>query len=473
MIGISTEQNTTNLIPAIQCGVSEFLIIETSYANSQKWADGFKEVLEKRQIHCDKIILNSNEDSDIIAISEKIKTKIKDKESCIWNVGGGQKPQQFAIWQVFQERKNKDKICYANPATKNLEWWEYKEEKLKNRLESIDVILTAAEILKTFGYVIKENAKTELIYKKGQATIILKKEIKDLLKYDEFREFLFRLPAQNFEQIDEDLKYNINEIKNILQNKSENIISYIKSKILYFPDKNNVDSFSRYLKNSIFLKKEKDKIIKGEFFNIIRGEIAPVSVPIDNKELKNKLNINKLNVSKDTLKNISNFDRTAFYFEQIIVQRIKQLLDTTEHKVIEAYANLEIAKQTNQGEQAAEYDVFCVTNRGTLFAFDAKTFDFEKKDSDARLHNLSQAGGRYVNFYPVIPYDLKDVNKDFFPKKLKELPEKLTKRGIKFYVVADNENDNFKIVQNNNIIERSEGNQAIECKILNENALKS
>ena len=147
-----------------------------------------------------------------------------------------------------------------------------------------------------------------------------------------------------------------------------------------------------------------------------------------------------VNLTQEDFKQITGFDKAAIYFEQIIIQRVKQMLEEDKnHHVVEAYANLRVAKIDNPGEVIAEYDILCATNKGTLFALDAKTFDFERKDSDARLYNLSQAGGRYVKFYPIIPYDPEDMDEDFFSESLKSLPKKLKKRKMDFYVIADSQ----------------------------------
>lgn len=447
MVGVSTEQNIANIIPAIQLDIKKFIIIESSQAHDKKWAKGLEEVLKKRKIIVDFIILNKDEDSHITKISEKIKQKLDAEPSSpiVWNVGGGQKPHQFAIWQTFNERKKEDIVCYANPFTKKLEKWYYENQNLEfDDTQNTSVHLSAEEILTIFGYSIKNNNKTELIYKKGQV-INLKNPTKDLLSYDDFREFLFRLPSINTPNTDEESRYTVEDVlRKLISNKSR-FEKKIKQRLSTLPLKNFAslnaqESLSATLRNFLIGKRNKDgTITRQTIYNLLLDAPQVNKITIKDKALKEILSSDFLKIEQQTLEKISEFKKTSFYFEQIVVQRIKALLDSedTKHNIVEAYANLEISKSGNEQEQAAEYDVFCVTDKGMLFAFDAKTFDFERKDSDARLHNLLQAGGRYVNFFPVIPYHPEDVEKDYFPQKLRELPEKLKKRGIKFFVIAD------------------------------------
>lgn len=433
MVGVSTEQNTTNLIPAVQLEVSQFIIIETSIAHTKGWSNGLKYVLKERNICVEQIVLAPEEDNDIEQISQKIKEKIGTSTPVIWNVGGGQKPHQFAVWQTFQERKGNDVVCYANASTKKLETWHYKNDQLVfDDSKPTCVHLSAQEILTTFGYNI--SGKPELIYQRGK-DIVLEKKTCDFMRYPEFREILFRLPA-NAQQNTEDSKYNITDFIELLQSKADIIETAIAKKLSKLTYKALDESNKKNIANAI----------KKQLFDTRSGELKKcllqknnTQIEIKNEELKSKIG-SSITVDQNTFKKITKHEKAAIYFEQIIIQRVKQMLEEDKnHHVVEAYANLKVAKTDNRGEVTAEYDILCVTNKGTLFALDAKTFDFERKDSDARLYNLSQAGGRYVKFYPIIPYDPEDMDKDFFPKSLKSLPERLENRRMEFFVIADSQ----------------------------------
>ncbi len=97
MLGVSTGQNITNLIPVIQKNCKKIILLETSSAIRNSWSDGLKKVLENRNVEFESINI-SGFDIDI----EKIKNKLLDyfdnfKEPIYLNIGGGQKPQQIAI----------------------------------------------------------------------------------------------------------------------------------------------------------------------------------------------------------------------------------------------------------------------------------------------------------------------------------------------------------------------------------------
>ena len=466
MIGVSTGQNITNLIPAVQNRISKFLLLETATAKRAEWSDGISKVFEARKIGFETLDLTGI-DSDIVAIKNKVGAEIKNHgEPIVWNLGGGQKPQQIALWEIFKERnetnKIKDVVCYANQDSKPcLEWWEYTAAGLENHPEPITVNLSAVDILTTFGYTVKLNPKTELVYQRGR-NINLQKETKDLLGFKEFREYLFKLPNINPEKSDAEQQRNINDIAAELLSKQSQFEESLKNRLSSLGTKSfDTEPKLKTLVNSLrkFLigKVEKNgKITKGEIVKLLRQELDVKNIEVQDESLKTAIGNSTIKIQNNLLGEISGFNKTAFYFEQAVKQRLKNLLDTVEHNVIEAYANLEIAKKGNESEQAAEYDLLCVTNKGTLFAFDAKTFDFERKDSDARLHNLSQAAGRYVNFYPVIPYDAADINETYFPAQLKDLPFKLKARGIPFFVISDTTLDAANwIKKNENLIEIS------------------
>lgn len=472
MIGVSTGQNITNLIPAVQksMSVDTFVLLETSTAKNKHWSDGFLGVLEKRQIKFEQLSLEGI-GSHISEIQKKLLARFSsEKEPLIWNLGGGQKPQQIPIWEVFKYRNEvlhiSDIVCYANQDdTGLLEIWEYQNGNLTTRSEKISVDLSAENIFNVFGYGVK--GKPQKIYERN--TRINFSKTQDLFVYQEFRQYLFEI-ADFYSNKRED-NFTIHAIKNIVSKHS----SEFDAEILKIIQSRNIFQKNVAIRSLILGSKNN----KGLLENKLRESSSEFEFKLQDPNLKKQISqivahdtdtmpdgiVAKLGLLKNT---------TGDYFEKILIDRVKQKLEsTTEHNVIEAYANFEIEKD---GQQIAEYDILCVTEKGTIIALDAKTFSFEKKDIDARLYNLEQGSGFYRSFSAIFPYDTADFEKEWF-KPIKRLPFDLSKRRLPFYIVDDTSNANFWIKQENDTVIKThnkpeKGNTGwLECRTW-ENFLK-
>lgn len=449
MIGVSTGQNITNLIPAVQQGmmVTKFVLLETSTAISRKWSQGLLDVLEQRKISVECISLEGI-DSHISDIQKKLFDRFeKEKEPLIWNLGGGQKPQQIPIWEVFKMRNEKlnisDIVCYANqddPEKGSLEIWEYQNGNFTTRKEKISVDLSAEEIFKVFGFGFLEQPQ-KIYDRKSNVSF---SQTQDLFVYQEFRQYLFEVASFYSNKRDDNVT--IYDIKNIVSRYS----SEFDKEILDIIQSQNIPQKNVAIRSLILGSNKKKGLLESKLresssdfkFKLQDENLKSLICQIipDNGEYMPNDIVYKLGLSKNT---------TGDYFEKILIDRVKAKLEsTTEHNIIEAYANLKTEKN---GQPIAEYDILCVTQKGTIIALDAKTFSFEKKDIDARLYNLEQGSGFYRTFSAIFPYDTADFEKEWF-KPIKTLPFDLSKRRLSFYVVNHSENSNFWIRQENDTI---------------------
>lgn len=445
MIAVSTEQNTVNLIPAIQLEVNELILLETSFANEQKWSAGLVEVLEARGINVIRILLEKEEDNRIDLIAKNLleQTEII-KEAVILNIGGGQKPQQMALWQIFNLSGRKgDLVCYSNPSTRKIEKWTKSESELIFSEENINIKVSAAEILKVFGKTIKRPGLS--FYKKNCSLKV--QNAKDLFKYNEFCQYFYSLSGLRTTVSNQE-SYTIQEIKTKLNaiKKEEILKNEIIEKLDFYTAKRNMENY----KNSVLSVKNKtiSYIIKN-FSNQMNLEPVMINEPeflnelkvLGYKEKSINLNFELINLLLQSYERKS----PASYFEEVLTQRCKHILETTDHEnfVYEAYSNIE----TSSGE----YDILLVTVWGTLIALDAKTFDVDKKDADARLYNLIMSGGRYVEWLPVFPFDPESVS--FMSSKLRNLPLTLKNIQKKFFVISDNYQSDYVYTANNEEIQ--------------------
>jgi hypothetical protein len=475
MIGVSTGQNITNLIPAVQQGmkVTKFVLLETSTAISKKWSQGLLDVLQKRNISVECISLEGI-DSHISNIQTKLSDTFKDEKApLIWNLGGGQKPQQIPIWEVFKTRNEKmnipDIVCYANQDdTGILEIWEYQNGNLNTRTEKICIDLSAEEIFKVFGFSFKE--EPQLIYQKQKSLSF--EYIPDLLKFQEFRQLMFRLPVQNQETINKPLTFQF--VKDILSKEKTSIADLLIrasiNLISILQKENGIDNFknnTNYQSNKSLQALNRTNFIR-EFTELIKQNVPFETIGVVNDELRNSIQSNNLEITEACLKALTNgkYHKTSFYFEHIVIQRVVNLLQSTNHNIVQAFANLKTEKN---GQLIAEYDVLCVTEKGTIIALDAKTFEFEKKDIDARIYNLEQGSGFYRKFSAVFPYDFEDIEHNWF-KPVRQLPFDLMKKGLKFYVINESSNHNFWVKNENGTVLKTKNKPTeagwIECKVL-------
>lgn len=164
MIGVATKQNAINVIPAIHenYNVGEFIYIVTPSANDGGWANGSVQVLNDRNIKCmpnNWIRLNNENESRIDKILSIAKKKLeiyKNDTPIIINLGGGQKPQQFALWSLFtilHQLKRNVKGCYFNFSNGKLEEW-YFSDNLTPKYKELKIVnlLSITELASLSGY---------------------------------------------------------------------------------------------------------------------------------------------------------------------------------------------------------------------------------------------------------------------------------------------------------------------------------
>jgi len=473
MIGVSTGQNITNLIPAVQesLKIDNLILLETATAHKHNWSSGISNVLERKKIKTEAIKLDVIDDN-INEIIKIVNTRISGiQEKIIWNLGGGQKPQQIAIWELFKKRNLENKIpdivCYANQDDKGiLDIWVYENNKVIQKTENIDVKLNAKDIFEVFGCQVIRNPKK--IYERNKISDF--ENILDLFEYKEFREYFFKLPQVSYEiqRRPLTLEFIIETFQTEQVVVSEKFYDTISNMISKLNSKNlNIITDSE-TRRRIYMSSIKKTNLLGFFYDLLKKHIPHPNIELDNQKLKDLLKKNQIVINNDLMMELSNekYKKAAEVFEVIIAQRVKNLLETKKHNVIEAYTNFEIEKF---GRTVAEYDVLCVTNKGTIIALDAKTFNFESKDIDARLYNLEQGSGFYRTFSAVFPYDFEDIGKDFF-KPIQDLPIQLNKRHFSFYIINDSRKSNFWIKKNVAYIEKSltkPGDEGwVECKTL-------
>lgn len=452
MVCVSTQQNTTNVLPAINLDVKSILIVETSKAHNEKWSDGMIKVLKKRGFDVlSPILLTKEQDSRIDLIQKKLENELPKSYEIIWNLGGGQKAQQLALWQTFIFRKvaEKDEIaCYANPDNHHLEMWEYNtnNRQMEFTYSELNSNLSLYEIFCIYGYQADVHESDRIF---PQNINDNKSLLDKLMEFEQFREYFFKIPTISYGNPDNQYKFSRDDFSDIIKKQNKELTKVIETWIDLKISNRETLSIQEFKNLSLGIK----NLIRDFISDIFNKEMKYNSIAINMNlqlllhEITNK-EIKYLEYSNDFVKDVFQAKKISFFFEKIIVDRLQKLLINYKHNIFEAYQNINIYKDN---KIVGEHDVILVTKWGTIISIDAKTYDLEQKEYDARLLNLREGAGRYVKYIPVFPFFVEDMEKDYFPTKLKDLLLKLSENRIKFYTYNYYENNLTVTYQNKEI----------------------
>jgi len=370
MVGVSTEQNTTNLVPFAQFSGDRFILLETDEARNAKWSNGVACVVkEHRNKECDIVPIGAGD--NLVCTAEVLAKVTEHLPSVCWNFGGGQKIQQIALMNFFTKRLQQGKrdwACYTEPKTRLTHIITATNEGIfQNTSTPTNASLTLAEILFTFG--------NRLGSKSGQC--------------------LWRRDVPMKEQ---------NTVPSILTDEQ----------LAWFYDDQKRQDMFRY------------------------HDLTQTSPPSDAQ------------IYPD------GSTKLGEYFEKVVQHLVtcfvKEHPET--HCINEVWANVRVFP-LDQKVEMAEYDVLLVTNFGTIIPLDAKSYEFKRKDEEARLHNLRRVSGRYTTIWSVFPYFRKDLERDSHLQtnrdwnQLLRRPLELAERGSSMLAVSENGITSFSIRKGN------------------------
>lgn len=173
MVCISTQQNTTNLVPFLQHDFNSMVLLETDHAKEKNWSLGLQKAISQRNKEVK--IYSVNQGTDLTHMINIIREIVCDYERVCWNIGGGQKMQQLALLRVFQERlavKKTDWACYADPGTKKIFTIEGSHLSLTSSEELIRAEITLDDILTVFGLQKRESNKPLLLWQRKEPNLL-------------------------------------------------------------------------------------------------------------------------------------------------------------------------------------------------------------------------------------------------------------------------------------------------------------
>lgn len=444
MVGISTKQNTTNLVPFLQFNFSTMLILETNHSKKNHWGKNLKKVINSKdkEAKCENI----GEGDNLAEMIEIIRGFIQDEEIICWNIGGGQKLQQTAIMQLYQERlqnNKKDWACYADAGSRKLFIITKENGQLISNSQTITARIKLADILTIFGLHLKEGCAEKLLWDNDRQEGSDLEDIsnRNFVNFTDTHErqkmfswFMKIVDLQDIGNAGEFYKIPRKLYEFIKQTRQWPgiLAEFIKT------EKNRKSSKHKH--DSAVISKIPKQLFEEILPKILKEELwasedtIPESLKAEYEKCKPKKPADKLKYLKKIFPN---------YFEAIVQYIIQSTLKKAKnHHVCQAWANVRAADSTDK--ETGEWDIVLVTSFGTLIILDAKTGIFPQKDEHARLYNLEKSSGVYGEFHVVFPFFWDDMKEDgFFAgcdakwQKQRSTPLTLSERSSKFMAVMD------------------------------------
>ena len=444
MIAVSTAQNVINVVPALQEQVSQFVFIETPFAQNKDWSNGATEVLNNHEIAVrEPIKLCDEASTSIDLLEERLKNYVNQNtdHQIIWNLGGGQKIQQLAVWRIFSDRVRagmNDRACYEDAHSHKIVWFHRQKSDLGSYAEKIDSDLNINELIRIFNF--RFNDSGELLYHQKESYAL--KEPDNFFAYREFREFCFNAAAfgpkekektenkLSLQWFDEKLKDSKEKIADTLEqafsNGKINLGNLIREEYRRNPLNQIANITTKRIAHEI---KHTDNTFQWQFRN---AKLIELLKPLIN-------NTDKAGFSD--FEQITGFKGFGRYFESILSAYIQQLAQQyPDNAIQEIRTNVRVGDSTDQRE-IAEHDILIATRWGTIFSLDAKTFSVKQKDRHARMYNLFRSAGIYGRIAFVFPAFHEDLSTDYYPEDLRALGYELKQSNQPFYVYTDTETD--------------------------------
>jgi hypothetical protein len=138
---IATGQNLANLIPCLQLGATEVVILETP--GMREAAGNLKRALKHRGIAVHCIPFDDASPEAIISSAEKIASSNLGEEPLVFNTTGGNKLMTLAITREMKALANEPHLVYADTANDRLVWLAPMPavELMKDTLNLNDILL--------------------------------------------------------------------------------------------------------------------------------------------------------------------------------------------------------------------------------------------------------------------------------------------------------------------------------------------
>ncbi len=478
----STGNQTINIIPALQFGIKNTVIISTDYAEESRLTKRLIDLMEKRKINVSTEKIVNHEEKNVKMLTEKLIMLSRQYNKVVWNISGGQKIPTVALHDAFQKRIaagfSDDMILYVegnDPAI-----WYYGKDFRTESVRS-SVALELDELLKLSGSRIYEATK---IYPSDSADTKRNLEAgsKALIFYkssDLFREAFFSLMSPP-EQMPRSMKALEKQIKDILNNIKPNVdklplkksgYENFEETIIYAVQQINNSKTIQEAKDGINKLKiiEKPKEIYNDYWNSIKRACIDsakkmltenreplISQKINNANKKQlisqiqdiggevKASTEEILYRNDVIK-FSSIGGNADLFEWMVsasvidsVRKHPEIRDC----ISEVHWNVKTQKSSaGNAKHDSEIDVVITTKYGTLIVLEAKTYDFSgdtAKSKESIAYKKSGPFAKAIIVGPLIRTIVKEKGNGekevppYIKGKTKDQEETANQNGIEY-----------------------------------------
>lgn len=447
LVGITTEQATANLVPALILGVGWYRAVDSAKAEKDAWGVGLARLLEARLGPDRHARVSLGEASTIEAIMAVVRDAIAQspERPRAWCLGGGTKPHQIAIWRLFVERFNAghtaDLAVYAEPSKREtfligLRRDDTGQLHLVETSLPTGVSLEVSEVLMAFG---REGVRPQgrSLPPLPVVTPETEAEITRFRSDAVYRQRWFGLsvsgPGAYLASQQGTLQELLEALRTDLPRKTllAQMVSAIGAERLRI----------RPLKDPEYLghwppRRPSDggpwwsfplSDYKGPAENLAQRCLSAV---LSTKNVANALAWTQPPAIDNPF---TKGERFAQYFEALLAHRVAMLRRPELHP--DGRVNVSV-RRVGAVRDEQEHDVLLSTNLGTLLSLDAKTFDAELKDMNSRLLKTKAASGSFGRFVLVIPYFVDDFAGGWVPAVLRDLPFFCNEHGISFVVIG-------------------------------------
>jgi hypothetical protein len=431
MIGVATEQNTTNLIPAIYFKDAEnnhFISVTTG--KMKAYSAGLNALLQKSSFdnYEDIDVKDEDEANKIIDYLHQKVAVFDASQKVFWNIGGGQKKHTLALLEAYKKYSHVSThlVCYIDQETRKIISYRYENEQLKQTLTPEN------------GYFEIDIDTESLIqlYNRNKLSLTVASEPFDLPP-----DFTYSFETKNQRKKWFSLHKRRDEIRYFVENETltwQDVEMFVKNPSL----KNRIQ-----IRIQEWCEKQTWWIAKNLQPNLLRNLPTMLNQIFGNKDKNSMIYDYLINTKfppeEQTIMSLGT------YFEFLVIQRIQEIESNIETNIHLRHRNFKVKEGTNQ---LVEFDILFQTKQAQLVYFEAKTFDWSRVDFLAKLQKNRIAGGVYVTMIAVIPYFKEDVmSGDIYTEKLLNLPFEFKKYNATFCVLAEDDQD-FWVYKNNNKI---------------------
>lgn len=496
MVCFVTEQNVTNILPALLESVAQMVLVYTFTAKKLNWDRGLigsEGLLADKKITLIKSIELKNKftpkwtevdsiEQNPVEIADLIFESLVDLETCVFNFGGGNKIHSLAMTLVYQKRHEqgckKDEIIYLDTSSypASISKIKYDGSGTLGKADGYPLnekwtnnnLLTIQDFEKLFGWTLIQDEETT------QKDNLLKSQVNYKILNDlDFRRyynyFLNQTRSGN-DTFDDLKKFKKFAKKNKVVIKEQFNVRLTESSVERKGLKPNTKEI---LLNSLIKILTDFKIESKKDITINSESKVHDILQTDKAQLDNVTYAKLLGVDEKTAKSFAPGKLLEFFVMDCITSLTKNAAGVANKR--QNYTVRADGKTDNQ-----EFDVLLLTKNAQLIHLDVKSGNIEKQKYESSKAKLQKIGGHFVRNILVFPLFLADLESDYHKefKRYEIIANVLDESGYDFCICTNRPPDldkNFFIGYNNAgkkstilLQEPAKGNfdRVITCKTL-------